>query len=129
MAVPCGLVLGNDNGTLIIYGAAGNDADAIKNAIREYISTHSALPNWSTLYPTLYADNEFTIIPMWGDVAVAPTTLDPTLYASAIRVGKLITVAAAMIPGTYAQSVVISSYLNAQLYIASAFFRSLQHRK
>lgn len=112
--------------TLIIYGAAGNDADAIKNAIREYISTHSALPNWSTLYPTLYADNEFTIIPMWGDVAVAPTVLDPTLYASAVRVGKLITVAAAMIPGTYAQSVVISSYLNAQLYIASAFFRSLQ---
>lgn len=114
------------NWTLIIYGAAGNDADAIKNAIREYISTHSALANWSTIYPTLYADNEFTIIPMWGDVAVPESGLDPTLYASAVRVGKMITVAAALIPGTYAQSVAISSYLNAQLYISSAFFRSLQ---
>ncbi len=112
--------------TLIIYGAAGNDADIIKNAIREYISSHSLLTNWSTIYPSLYADNEFTIVPLWGDIASPATGLDPALYNSSIRVGKLLTVAATLIPAAYAQSVVISTYLNAQLYIASAFFRSLQ---
>lgn len=111
--------------TVVIYGAAGNDTDAIKSAIREYISTHSALTVWSTIYPSLYADNEFVIIPMWGDTSVPENGLDPGLYSASVRAGKLINVAAALIPSTYAQSVVISTFLSSHLYIASAFFRSL----
>lgn len=111
--------------SLVIYGAAGLDNDAIKNAIREYISTHSLLTVWSTIYPTLYADNEFTIIPLWGDIATPENGLDPTLYRTASRVGKHITVASALIPSNYAQSVNIVSFLNSNLISLAAVYRSL----
>lgn len=110
---------------LALYGPMATDLDNIKNAIRDYISDNSALTVWQSIYPSLYADNEFVIIPLWNNVAVPETTIDPALFGSMTNVNKLKTVATALIPQTYAQSTNISTFLNQQLVVASAFYRSL----
>lgn len=111
--------------SLVIYGAAGLDNDAIKSAIREYISDNSTLTVWSSIYPSLYAENEFCIIPMWSDIASPQNGLDPTLYRSAVRAGKLITVSSSLVPNTYSQSVSIVSFMNSNLFVGTAVYRSL----
>ncbi len=111
---------------LAIYGQAGNDNDAIKDAIREYIAAESTATNWPNIYPALYSNNEFCIMPLWNDVAVAGTVLDPTLYRSFTKVNSLKSAATALIPDTYETMVAnISTYLNNNLYVASAFWRTL----
>lgn len=115
----------NTDWTAVIYGAAGNDNEIIKNAIRNYIGTHSLLTVWNEVYPTLYAENEFIVIPMWNDVAIAASGLDYGIYSAGVNVGELIPTATAKIPSTYAQSVVLSVFLGANLVVANAFFRSL----
>lgn len=115
----------NTEWTLVIYGIAGQDADNIKNAIREYISTNSVLTNWADIYPSLYAENEFTLIPLWNDSAVPEAGLDVELFRGAVRTGTLHSIATARIPPAYSQSVILSSYLTNQLVVLSAFFRSL----
>lgn len=111
--------------TAVVYGAAGTDLDNIKNAIRQYISDNSALTIWSTIYPALYADNEYVIIPMWEDIAVPESGLDVELYTGMVYVGDLITRAIARTPSSYAQSAVISSFMIANLAIFNSFFRSM----
>lgn len=115
----------NTNWTAVIYGAAGNDNEAIKTAIRNYIGSNSTLTVWDNIFPTLYAENEFIVIPMWLDTAIAPAGLDYGIYSPAINVGKLMTTATAYVPATYAQSVVLPTYFNSHLVVANAFFRSL----
>jgi hypothetical protein len=111
--------------TAVVYGIAGTDLDNIKNAIRQYITDNSALTTWSLIYPALYADNEYVIIPMWNDIASPETGLDVELYRGCVSAGDLINIALSRIPNTYAQSVVITSFLGLHLTVSSAFFRSL----
>jgi len=109
------------------YGIAGADVDNIKDAIRDYITSNTALAGgtWNVIYPSLYAENEFSIIPLWDDVSVPEAGLQVEMYKASVKVGSLINIAAARIPASYADSVVIANYLNANLEVASAFFRSL----
>lgn len=111
--------------TAIIYGLAGNDSDKIKAAIRSYIAANSALTNWDIVYPTLYAENEFVIIPAWSDIATPESGLDVALYKPVMDVGPLLNKAAALIPSSYASAVVLSSYLMSNLSVGSAFWRSI----
>lgn len=110
---------------LALYGPSAADVDNIKNEIREYIGLHSSLSVWPTIYPSLYSDNEYVIIPLWEDLALEATGLDPALFRTLVKVGKLKSVATAMIPQTYAQSVNISTYLNSYLFVGSAYYRSM----
>jgi len=111
--------------TVLIYGLAGNDADLIKNQIREYIAAHSSSTVWPTVYPSLYAENEFTIIPLWTNVAVPEAALDVALYTPSARVGSLQAIATANLPTSYGSAVLLPTYLNAQLTVSSAFWRSI----
>lgn len=110
---------------LALYGPAASDLDNIKNAIREYISANSSLTVWPSIYPSLYADNEYVIIPLWSDLAVPETVIDPALFKSMAKVSKLKTVATALIPPSYAQSTNISTFLNNHLVVGAFTFRTL----
>jgi hypothetical protein len=114
---------------LALYGPAAADADNIKNAIREYLGLYgnalTAPTTWQSIYPSLYADNEFVIIPLWGNVALPETAIDPVLFSSFTNINKLKGIAAALIPPTYAQSTNLAVFLNQQLVVASAAYRSL----
>lgn len=111
--------------TAVIYGQAGNDADNIKQAILAYITANSTLTVWDEIFPGLYAENEFVVIPLWIDVAVPASGLDVALYSPMIEVGRMMSIASQLVPASYGQSVVLSSFLNSNLMMASAFWRSI----
>jgi hypothetical protein len=60
------------NWTVLIYGQAGNNIDAIANAIITYVlanSTHTQA-EWTEILPDLFKRTEFTLIPMWDQYAI-----------------------------------------------------------
>jgi hypothetical protein len=60
------------NWTLLIYGVAGNNIDAIQNALINYILANSTYTQaqWTAILPSLFKQTEFTLIPMWDQYAI-----------------------------------------------------------
>jgi hypothetical protein len=56
----------------LVYGAAGNNLDAIKEAIRDYILLNSShtRDEWAAIFPDLFTSTEFIMTPLWQNVAV-----------------------------------------------------------
>lgn len=52
---------------VVIYGAAGNDPDAIRESLRTFILENSSHdePEWGTIFPGIFRTSEFILIPMW----------------------------------------------------------------
>lgn len=52
---------------LLIYGAAGDDLDQIREAIRNYIAANSTRSEaeWKQIFPDIYKNTEFVIFPQW----------------------------------------------------------------
>lgn len=53
----------------LVYGAAGNNLDAVKEALRDYIlapgnSTHTR-DEWAEIFPDIFTSTEFIITPLW----------------------------------------------------------------
>lgn len=69
----------------IIYGEAGNNLDAVKQAIIDYLLANSTEPEsrWRTLFPELFASTEFIILPLWHEVAIPNLTIETGMYSSA----------------------------------------------
>lgn len=110
---------------LVIYGKAGDDNDIIKEAIREYIEDHSVLLNWSDVFPDLYAENEFVLIPLWKNIASPETMLDYGIYSPTSRVGASTGIATDLVPDSYAASVTLSTFLNMHLQSSNSVWRSM----
>lgn len=53
--------------TVIIYGAAGDNPDVIREALVDYILANSTFPreDWELIYPDLFRPTEFYIAPIW----------------------------------------------------------------
>jgi hypothetical protein len=60
------------NWTLLIYGPAGDNVDAIQNALINYILANSTYTQaqWTAILPSLFKQTEFTLIPMWDQFAI-----------------------------------------------------------
>ena len=86
---------------LIVYGNAGTDNDAIKEAIREYIQNGSSETNWPTIYPELYAENEFSVIPLWNKEAAPPTGGLETIYSPTATMEEIRVLSKQKLPGSY----------------------------
>jgi hypothetical protein len=112
--------------TLVIYGQAGIDTDVIKDAIRIHISTNSNLTNWGTIYPDLYSENEFIIVPLWDNLATPDNSVDIGLYSGFQRVNRLKSLMLGKLPVGYSQITNIDSFLNAELYVMGTTYRSMQ---
>ena len=87
--------------TVVIYGAAGNDLDIIKDAIRRYLSDNSPSDKWPKIFPDLYSENEFLLMPLWGLLATPTDGYDDGLYSSIVNLGDLNTQADRLIPPSY----------------------------
>ncbi len=111
--------------TLLIYGAAGNDSDNIKAAIRAYIDVNGdALFPWAALLPDLYAENEFVIIPMWNRIATPETNFDYGIYSPTVSLGEMVGTAEDLLPDTYAAAVTIATFIDNNLQSSNVFWRS-----
>lgn len=65
------------NWPVLIYGPAGNNIDAIKDALIDYIlsnSTHTR-EEWTTIFPDIFKRTEFIIVPNWNKYSVENLTL------------------------------------------------------
>lgn len=110
---------------VIIYGNAGIDNDAVKDAIRTYIATKSGIKIWTSIYPDLYSESEFVIIPFWDQLASVDNGYDASLYRSAISKAQLANIEVKQLPGSYNTVADFESYKKQNLITASTTYRAL----
>jgi hypothetical protein len=72
---------------ILVYGRSGDNIDAIKDAIVEYIlnnSTHTR-GEWTLIFPDIFKRTEFIILPRWDKVAIPNLTVMGALYSSILN--------------------------------------------
>ena len=62
---------------------------------------------------------------MWNDIAIPTAGLDPAIYSSDIKTGKLVGVATALLPPAYGASVNLTEFLRSNMTLATSVFQSL----
>jgi hypothetical protein len=69
--------------SVAIYGVAGKNPLAIKEAIAEYILAHSAFvrEDWIPVFPDIFTSTEFVIVPMWYKRSVPDETARGQMYS------------------------------------------------
>lgn len=72
---------------VLIWGEAGNNPDAIKQAIRDYVLAHSkhTKDEWAKVLPDLFKDTEHIIMPLWTKYAIPNKELQGGIYSPAIN--------------------------------------------
>ena len=73
---------------VIIYGEAGNDIDAIKDAIEEHILSNAdnIRDQWEIMFPDIFRRTEFLLFPLWHKVSIQNLTGLSNLYSSMISI-------------------------------------------
>lgn len=72
--------------TVAIYGIAGNNPLAIKEAIANYILANSVYSreDWVPVFPDIFTSTEFVIVPMWHRRSVPDETVRGQLYSPVV---------------------------------------------
>ncbi len=72
---------------VLIYGAAGDNVDAIKAAIAEYLLEESmySQADWTVLLPGIFKRTEFLFFPRWDQIAVPNLSALSALYKSVLE--------------------------------------------
>lgn len=90
------------NWIIVYYGAAGNNIDAIKEALIDWIlgqSVHSR-EEWAEIFPDIFTSTEFIITPLWTHYAIPNRTTDPGMYSPTVSIPYAQTVARGTCLGT-----------------------------
>lgn len=120
-----GKVVLNTEWTLIIYGNAGADTEAIKGAIREYLLAHSNYADWPKIFPTLFSTNEFVVVPFWDAIATPKVVYDDGLYNSMITTGLINLATYKYIPSSYRLGEGSNEFIAINTTVGSVFYRSM----
>lgn len=111
------------NWTFIIYGQAGNNIDAIKARLIEYIlanSTHSR-EDWAKIFPDIFTSTEYIITPLWNQYAIPNETVDMGVYSPTVSVARAQQIAPSVFVGTkYTQD-----HINANMSVMGVPYKSL----
>ena len=80
------------NWSYLVYGPRGNDPDSIRNATINHILTYSKkqISEWKKIFPDIFRITEFTIFPMWSELAISGTVLTEGIYSPIIEPAKAI---------------------------------------
>lgn len=109
--------------TFLIYGAAGDNIDAIKEELSQWIldnSTHTR-EEWVSIFPDIFTSTEFIITPMWNQHAVPNMTLDAGVYSPSVRVQRALDVANGTCVGTNYNAV----HIGGNLCVVSCMYKSI----
>ncbi|MCY1272374.1 hypothetical protein D9M70_209540 [compost metagenome] len=73
--------------SVVIYGIAGRNVDAIKEAIRDHILDNSehTKEEWAAIFPEIFTSTEFIFVPMWKNYAVPNRELEAGMYSSVVN--------------------------------------------
>lgn len=71
------------NWPVLIYGPAGNNIDAIKEALIDYILSHSTHPrtDWIRIFPDIFKRTEFLMAPGWQYYAIPNAQMKEGVYS------------------------------------------------
>lgn len=111
--------------TYVAYGIAATDIYNIKTAIRNMLANNSDYNNWPAVFPSLFEENDFTIIPLWDRIAVPETQIDQNLYSSFTAVADLKAIATKAVPSSYGSAENIAAHITAHLELVSTFYRGM----
>lgn len=95
--------------TVLIYGAAGDNNDAINQAIIDYLDNESSvdMSTWELIYPGLFSNTEFYLVPGWGNIAISEVSPTDGIYSPIGRLSDLLAEVVEYAPGydqTYVES-------------------------
>jgi hypothetical protein len=95
------------NWTLLIYGGNGDDVDAIRQAIRDFLSAHSTRTEaeWRAVFPDIYKNTEFLIYPRWANYAIADMQLFQGIHSPISNLRKEINYLKQVQPGLSAEHI------------------------
>lgn len=77
---------------VLIYGEAGDNIDAIKEALKKYILANSTHPEeeWKKVYPDIFKSTEFIILPDWYKYAIPNRVTEAGIYSPNLQVSTII---------------------------------------
>lgn len=69
--------------TVLVYGAAGDNPDAIKVALFDYILSHTThtQAQWEVIFPDIFRRTEFLILPQWQKLAMEQRLPSAAIYS------------------------------------------------
>lgn len=78
------------NWGIVIYGSAGNNVDAIREAVQHYIAVTSTAPEsqWRAIFPEIYIATEFLLFPRWMNYGIPQMILQAGAYSEVITLNK-----------------------------------------
>lgn len=112
--------------TLVTWGAMGLQYNNQKAAIRDYISRTSTNTNWPKIYPELYDETDFALVPAWDDMAVRPTAQDIGLFSSSVPTGKLQKNMKKFAPSGFANTDNFDTFISDNCAATSVLYRGMQ---
>ena len=115
----------NTTWTYVAYGANATDIDNIKTSIRDYLATNSEYDNWKIIFPSLYEENDFTITPLWNNIAVPDSKLDQNLYQSGATIANASDIAVKTAPVSYGNIQNLTKHVNSNLEMISTYYRGM----
>lgn len=77
---------------LLIYGPAGDNVDAIKDALMDYIignSVHTRA-DWTNILPDIFKRTEFIMLPLWDHYAIPNRVLETGIYSPQVRLATAV---------------------------------------
>lgn len=71
---------------VLVYGKAGDNIDAIKDALEAYILNISGhlRSEWVVILPDIFKRTEFIIVPRWDQVSIPNLSVNSVLYSSMV---------------------------------------------
>lgn len=92
------------NWGVLIYGAAGDNIDTIKDALVAYVLAHSTKTRaqWTPILPDIFKRTEFVLIPRWDQYAIPDRTVQAGIHSPISSLTEALAKAAAVIGSAYA---------------------------
>lgn len=88
------------NWAVLVYGLAGDNIDAIKDATIAYVLAHSThtRDEWTAILPDLFRRTEFVLIPRWDHYAIPNMTVQAGIYSPITNLKEGFAFAKAKVP-------------------------------
>lgn len=72
--------------TVLIYGIAGNDPDVLRQALEDYILSHTTHTRneWAVIFPDIFKRTEFIFAPYWNKFAAQQSVFNEGIYSTIV---------------------------------------------
>lgn len=88
--------------SILIWGAAGDNIDAIKENLIQWIlanSTHTR-EEWAIRFPDIFTSTEFVVAPFWSQYAVENMSVQAGVYSPVVSLSQALAIALSVSTGT-----------------------------